>query len=87
MNMKLWNFLERIQSIENKIVYVENHYMEQDPCDGMEYHSIQINVEDVDSETIEASYILQSDNLETLKSEIEEIKNEFSEGDEVIENW
>ncbi len=86
MNMKRWNFLERVQGIPHKVIYIENYRYEKD-IDGTEYHSIQINVEDVDSETIEASYILQSDNLETLKSEIEEIKNEFSEGDEVIEIW
>ena len=86
MNMERWNFLERVQGIPHKVIYIENYTYEKG-IDGIEYHSIQINVEDVDSETIEASYILRLDNLETLKSEIEEIKNEFCEGDEVIENW
>jgi hypothetical protein len=83
--MKLWNFLERVQGIGHKVIYIENYTYEKN-IDGSEYHCIQINVEDVDSETIEATHILQSDTLETLKSEIEEIKNEF-EGDEVIECW
>ncbi len=87
MNMKLWNFLERIQSIENKIVYVENHYMEQDPCDGMEYHSIQINVEDANSETIEASFLVEENSLEALQKTAKFLMNEYFEGEEIVENW
>ena len=85
MDMNRWNFLERVQGIPHKVIYIENYTYEKN-IGGIEYHCIQINVEDVDSETIEATHILKSDNLETLKSEIEEIKNEL-EGDEVIESW
>ena len=58
MNMKLWNFLERSQGIKNKSIYVENYHYEQD-IDGSEYHFAEINIEDIDSETYEASYLVE----------------------------
>lgn len=85
--MKLWNFLERIQSIENKVVYVENHYMEQDPCDGMEYHFVEINIEDADSETYEATFQVEENSLEALQKKVNFLMNEYFEGEEIVENW
>lgn len=85
--MKLWNFLERIQSIENKIVYVENHYMEQDPDDGMEYHFVEINIEDADSETYEATFKVEENSLEALQKTVKFLMNEYFEGEEIVENW
>lgn len=85
--MKLWNFLERIQSIENKVVYVENHYMEQDPCDGMEYHFVEINIEDADSETYEATFQVEENSLKALQKTVKFLMNEYFEGEEIVGNW
>lgn len=87
MNMKLWNFLERVQGIENRVVYVENYMMEQDPVDGIEYHFVEINVEDADSETYEASFRVEENSLEALQKQVKFLMNEYFEGEEIVENW
>jgi hypothetical protein len=87
MDMKLWNFLERIQGIENKVVYIENYTYEQDQADGMEYHTIEINVEDADSETYEASYEVEANSKEQLEKQIRFMKSEYFDDLEIIENW
>jgi hypothetical protein len=84
MNMQRWNFFERAQGIENKVVYIEN-YMEESDLDSVNY-TVQVNVEDADTETIDASFRIQSNRREDLEAEIEEIKKVF-EGEEIIENW
>lgn len=84
MNMQRWNFFERAQGIENKVVYIEN-YMEESDLDSVNY-TVQVNVEDADSETIDASFRIQANRREDLEAEIEEIKKVF-EGEEIIENW
>lgn len=82
--MQRWNFFERAQGIENKVVYIEN-YMEESDLDSVNY-TVQVNVEDADSETIDASFRIQANRREDLEAEIEEIKKVF-EGEEIIENW
>lgn len=82
--MQKWNFFERAQSIENKVVYIEN-YMEESDLDSVNY-TVQVNVEDADTETIEANFKIQANSREDLEAEIEAMKKEF-EGEEIIENW
>jgi len=86
MNMKLWNFLEKISEIEDKTIYIENYQYEQDPTDGSEEHSIEINCEDNESETYEASYLLTADTRENLEKQVEFLKNEYLEGIEIVED-
>lgn len=77
MNMKLWNFLERAQGIENKALHIENYMMEVDENDGMEFHFIEINVEDADSETMEASYRVEANTHEEMEKQARFILNEY----------
>lgn len=85
MNMKLWNFLERVSGIENAVVYIENRNYEQDHDDGAEYHFLEINVEDADSETMEATYQLEAESLEMLEKEKDFIISEYFQGENVID--
>lgn len=66
------------------VIYIEN-YMEESDVDSTNY-IVQVNVEDADSETIDANYKIQANSREDLESEIEEIKKVF-EGEEIVENW
>lgn len=84
MNMQRWNFFERAQGIVNKVIYIEN-YMEESDVDSTNY-IVQVNVEDADSETIDANFKIQANSREDLESEIEAMKKEF-EGEEIVENW
>lgn len=86
MNMKLWNFLEKISRIEDKTIYIENYQYEQDPTDGSEEHRIEINCEDNESETYEASYLLIADSCVNLKKQVEFMINEYFEGIEIVED-
>jgi len=87
MDMKLWNFLERIQTIKNKVIYFEN-YGERDVPEGdPESVYLEINVEDADSETIEGSYILSAENKDKLMGYVGNMKKEYFEGEEIVENW
>ncbi|MEN6291710.1 MAG: hypothetical protein ABFD07_06810 [Methanobacterium sp.] len=88
MDMKLWNFVERASGIKNKIFYIENYYMEQDSVDGMEYHFLEINVEDADSETYEASYKVEANTKERVETQADFVLSEyFPEDAEIIKNY
>lgn len=82
--MKLWNFLEKISRIEDKTIYIENYQYEQDPT-GSEEHTIEINLVDNESETLEANYLLVADSCVNLKKQVEFFKNEYLEGIEIVE--
>lgn len=83
MNMKLWNFLERVSGIENAVVHIENRYFEQDHDDGAEYHFLDINVEDADSETMEATYQVEAESAERLEKQKDFIISEYLQGDNI----
>lgn len=88
MDMKLWNFVERASGIKNKIFYIENYYMEQDSVDGMEYHFLEINVEDAGSETYEASYKVEANTKERVETQADFVLSEyFPEDAEIIKNY
>lgn len=84
MDMKKWNFLERAASIKNKILYIENKLYEQDI--NTNWVSVEYNIEDTDSETMEASFREWVQTEEELKTQIEEMKKEFKET-EIIEDY
>jgi hypothetical protein len=67
--MKLWNFVEIVTEIKNPTIYVE-HYICEDSSDGKEIHMVEMNVEDTDTENIEATYILQAESKKDLDQQV-----------------
>jgi hypothetical protein len=84
MDMKKWNFLERAASIKNRALYIENKEYTEDV--DQKWVSIEYNVEDTDSETIDASYREGVTSEEELEEQIKEMKKEFRDC-EIIENY
>lgn len=84
MDMKKWNFLERAAGIKNRALYIENKEYTEDV--DQKWVSIEYNVEDTDSETIDASYREWVTSEEELEEQIEEMKKEFKDC-EIIENY
>ena len=84
MDMKKWNFLERAAGIKNRALYIENKEYTEDV--DQKWVSIEYNVEDTDSETIDASYREWVTSEEELEEQIKEMKKEF-EDCEIIENY
>lgn len=83
MNMKLWNFAGRVAGIKKAIIYVENTQFEVDEVDGSEEHYVDINVEDVDSETIEASYTVTAESEQALEKQKDFIISEYLSGENI----
>lgn len=85
MNMKLWNFLERVAGIKKAVIYVENKNFEVDPIDGAEEHYWDINVEDADSETIEASFTLIGGSEDAVEKQKDFILSEYLSGENIVD--
>lgn len=87
--MKLWNFVERLSGIENAVAYIENTDFKVDPIDGSEEHYVQINIEDADSETIEASFTVIAESEDELEKQKNFMISEYLQADnikDIIEN-
>jgi hypothetical protein len=69
MVMKLYNFVEIVTEIENPTIYVENYTCE-DSSDGKEIHMVEINVEDTDTENIEATFIIEAESKKSLDQQV-----------------
>ncbi len=69
MVMKLYNFVEIVTEIENPTIYVENYTCE-DSSNGNEIHMVEMNVEDTDTENIEATYILEAESKKALDQQV-----------------
>ena len=82
--MRRWNFLERAAGIKNRALYIENKEYTEDV--DQKWVSIEYNVEDTDSETIDASFREWVTSEEELEEQIEEMKKEFRDC-EIIENY
>ena len=65
MVMKLYNFVEIVTEIENPTIYVENYTCE-DSSNGNEIHMVEMNVEDTDTENIEATFIIEAESKKAL---------------------
>jgi hypothetical protein len=70
MGMKLWNFVEKVGEIENATIYVENYTCEEDPSTGKEIHTVEMNVEDTDTEITTASYMLEAESKKALDQQV-----------------
>jgi hypothetical protein len=69
MSMKLYDFVEIVTEIKNPTIYVENYTCEQNSEDK-EVHSVEINVEDTDTENIEATYIIEAETKKALDQQV-----------------
>ena len=69
MVMKLYNFVEIVTEIENATIYVENYTCE-DSTNGNEIHMVEMNVEDTDTEKIEATFIIEADSKKALDQQV-----------------
>jgi len=69
MVMKLYNFVEIVTEIENATIYVENYTCE-DSTDGNEIHMVEMNVEDTDTENIEATFIIEAESKKALDQQV-----------------
>ena len=69
MVMKLYNFVEIVTEIENATIYVENYTCE-DSTDGNEIHMVEMNVEDTDTEKIEATFIIEAESKKALDQQV-----------------
>ncbi len=68
--MKLWNFVEKVAEIKNVTIYIENYTNEQDPSDGTEIHTVEMNAEDTDTEIITASYTIEAESKKALDHQV-----------------
>jgi hypothetical protein len=68
--MKLWDFVERVAEIENATIYVENYANEQDNSDGTEIHTVEMNVEDTDTEIVTGPYVLEAESKKALDQQV-----------------
>jgi hypothetical protein len=82
MNMKIWNFVERVSGIKNAVVYIENTDFEYF-SDGTENHYTQFNVEDADSETIEATFLVEAESAEQLEKQKNFMISEYLQGENI----
>lgn len=87
MNTQLWNFLHQCDGIDNRVIYIENHHYQFDPVSEDEEHSVEINVEDTESETIDAGYVLYAQTKDELEKYVKSILQDYFEEDMVVENW
>lgn len=69
MSMKLYDFVEIVTEIKNPTIYVENYTCEQN-SDDKEIHTVEINVEDTDTENIEATYKLEAESKKALDQQV-----------------
>ena len=69
MVMKLYNFVEIVTEIENATIYVENYTCE-DSSNGKEIHMVEMNVEDTDTENIEATFIIEAETKKALDQQV-----------------
>jgi len=69
MSMKLYNFVDIVTEIKNPTIYVENYTCEQKSEDN-EIHSVEMNVEDTDTENIEATYIIEAESKKALDQQV-----------------
>ena len=69
MSMKLYNFVDIVAEIKNPTIYVENYTCEQNSEDN-EIHSVEMNVEDTDTENIEATYIIEAESKKALYQQV-----------------
>jgi hypothetical protein len=69
MVMKLYNFVEIVTEIENATIYVENYTCE-DSSNGNEIHMVEMNVEDTDTENIEATFIIEAESKKALDQQV-----------------
>ena len=69
MVMKLYNFVEIVTEIENATIYVENYTCE-DSTNGNEIHMVEMNVEDTDTEKIEATFIIEAESKKALDQQV-----------------
>lgn len=69
MSMKLYEFVEIVTEIKNATIYIENYTCEQNSDDN-EIHTVEMNVEDTDTENIEATYILEAESKKALDQQV-----------------
>jgi hypothetical protein len=69
MVMKLYNFVEIVTEIKNATIYVENYTCE-DSSNGTEIHMVEMNVEDTDTENIEATFIIEAESKKALDQQV-----------------
>jgi hypothetical protein len=69
MVMKLYEFVDIVTEIENATIYVENYTCE-DSSNGKEIHMVEINVEDTDTENIEATFIIEAETKKALDQQV-----------------
>jgi len=82
MNMKLWNFAEKVSGYKNVVAYIENYHVEDDI--DREIHFLEIVVVDTDSETIIATYHIEAPNKEYAYRQAKFIVSEFLNDIETI---
>ncbi len=69
MVMKLYEFVDIVTEIENATIYVENYTCE-DSSNGKEIHMVEMNVEDTDTENIEATFIIEAETKKALDQQV-----------------
>ena len=69
MSTNLYNFVDIVAEIKNPTIYVENYTCEQNSEDN-EIHSVEMNVEDTDTENIEATYIIEAESKKALDQQV-----------------
>lgn len=69
MVMKLYNFVEIVTEIENATIYVENYTCEDSP-NGNEIHMVEMNVEDTDTEKIEATFVIEAESKKAIDQQV-----------------
>ncbi len=69
MGMKLYDLVEIVAEIKNPTIYVENYTSDYNE-DGTEIHTVEMNVEDTDTEEILGSYRLEADSKRALDQQV-----------------
>ena len=84
MNMILWNFLEALSEVKRAVVHIENYRIDYDG-DGTECHTIEVNVEDADEESIVNSYIIAETSHRRLIERRSFFVREYLQGENIVE--
>ncbi|MCK9151367.1 hypothetical protein [Methanobacterium alcaliphilum] len=68
MALKLYDLVDKVEKISNATIYVENYTNEE--IDGKEFHQVEMNVEDTDTEMVIGPYILEAETKQALDQQV-----------------